>query len=365
MKNNKPHYIYHLKDIKKIGATQDLDKRVTDDQGYATGEYDIVATTNSLDYASDIEKALQMLYGYSVDNTDYKTIKNMKKNAKRVDGVLTLTQHDNTGNVGVNMRLGSLDELRDEMGNGVTFILHDKDRLVFDTDEIEDVIELAIESQYPTGDYYFRTRKLQILRDDLDMELGNQEMTAAHELWGMTQDELEAKRDNKRWRCGTPDLQVAAAKRQQNKCSDLEVENKTCMDLDRMFLMQKSLQQKFPETGKVGEPTMTLTEIATQAQRNLHCFLDEAMEYMDAIGGINDGVGNGAWKYWKKDNREASCKTLADLSDGDLKELQMEVVDMFHFFMNFALLVGMSGSDLFNMYIAKNRENFDRQSRGY
>lgn len=46
-------------------------------------------------------------------------------------------------------------------------------------------------------------------------------------------------------------------------------------------------------------------------------------------------------------------------------EAKFEVVDAFHFFLNMALLMNMTADELSTMYYLKNKENFDRQERGY
>ena len=56
---------------------------------------------------------------------------------------------------------------------------------------------------------------------------------------------------------------------------------------------------------------------------------------------------------------------IDSLSEGDLMELKYEVVDMFHFAINFAVSIGMTGSEFFSMYLSKNQENHKRQQNGY
>lgn len=46
-------------------------------------------------------------------------------------------------------------------------------------------------------------------------------------------------------------------------------------------------------------------------------------------------------------------------------EIWYEYADMFHFFMNIGLALGIRGDDLEKLYITKNKENYDRQKRGY
>ena len=56
---------------------------------------------------------------------------------------------------------------------------------------------------------------------------------------------------------------------------------------------------------------------------------------------------------------------LEDLSEADKLELFYEWIDGLHFYMNFAISIGMTSKDIVNLYMAKNAENHDRQNRGY
>lgn len=147
-----------------------------------------------------------------------------------------------------------------------------------------------------------------------------------------------------------------------NKCSDLEVRNLISKDFDFIFNLQKKAQEK---SYGFDFSKMTLKEIADFWFANKHALDDELSEMFDALGGINDGIGNAAWKYWKKDHEEAKAMTIKDLSENDLKELKFEIVDTFHFLINFAVSINMTGSELFDMYISKNKENIRRQENNY
>ena len=85
----------------------------------------------------------------------------------------------------------------------------------------------------------------------------------------------------------------------------------------------------------------------------------------DAIGGITDGIGSAGWKYWKGKNKETETMKISDLSEGDRLELYYEWIDGLHFYMNFAISMGMTSKDIVNLYMAKQQENHDRQERGY
>jgi dimeric dUTPase (all-alpha-NTP-PPase superfamily) len=149
-----------------------------------------------------------------------------------------------------------------------------------------------------------------------------------------------------------------------NKCSDLEVKDHYSDVKDTFGMIynkQKDLQKKLG----LNYENLTLKEIAESWMINKHAMSDELNEMFDALGGINDGIGSAAWKYWKKEHSKASEMTIEDLSKDDKLELFYEWIDGLHFYMNFAIAIGMTSDDIVNLYMAKNAENHDRQDRGY
>jgi hypothetical protein len=72
------YYIYHIPG-KKIGVTCDLNNRVTVQQGYSPGEYEILEESEDVDYISSKEIELQKDYGYRVDMVPYKNLKPISK----------------------------------------------------------------------------------------------------------------------------------------------------------------------------------------------------------------------------------------------------------------------------------------------
>ena len=67
------YYLYHIPG-KKIGVTRDLNSRVTQQQGYAADEYEVLLTSDDIDFISDKEIELQQSYGYKKDRTLYKNL---------------------------------------------------------------------------------------------------------------------------------------------------------------------------------------------------------------------------------------------------------------------------------------------------
>jgi len=73
------YYLYHIPG-KKIGVTRDLNKRVTQVQGYKPGEYEVLESSTDIHYISDREIELQKSFGYRKDIKLYKNLFKMKIN---------------------------------------------------------------------------------------------------------------------------------------------------------------------------------------------------------------------------------------------------------------------------------------------
>ena len=151
---------------------------------------------------------------------------------------------------------------------------------------------------------------------------------------------------------------------EDNQCADLEVKDHYSEGKDT-FGMIYNKQRELQSRLGLNYENLTLKEIAEMWMVNKHAMSDELNEMFDALGGINDGIGSAAWKYWKQDNKKAETMTVADLSEADRLELFYEWTDGLHFYMNFALAIGMTSEDIVNLYMAKQKENINRQERGY
>ena len=96
------YYIYHIPG-KKIGVTRDLEKRVTEQQGYEPHEYEILEETEDIDHASRIERMLQEVHGYRVDEIPYNELKFNNKEMK-----INITEQTTTFPCPVNKLKGQL-----------------------------------------------------------------------------------------------------------------------------------------------------------------------------------------------------------------------------------------------------------------
>ena len=56
------YYLYHIPG-KKVGVTTNLEDRVHKQQGYYPGEYEIIETSDDIDFISIGEQIMQKAYG--------------------------------------------------------------------------------------------------------------------------------------------------------------------------------------------------------------------------------------------------------------------------------------------------------------
>jgi NTP pyrophosphatase (non-canonical NTP hydrolase) len=95
------YYLYHIPG-KKIGVTCDLNNRVTKQQGYSADEYEVLLSSNDIDYISNMEIQLQKAHGYKVDRKLYKNLKPI------TDMKINVTEQTTTFPVPVNKLKGRL-----------------------------------------------------------------------------------------------------------------------------------------------------------------------------------------------------------------------------------------------------------------
>jgi NTP pyrophosphatase (non-canonical NTP hydrolase) len=100
------YYLYHIPG-KKIGVTSNLNNRVTLIQGYKADEYEVLDSSDDIDYISDKEIELQKSYGYKVDRQKYnqliKKSNQMKINATEQTSTFPCPVNKLKGNLMDNM----------------------------------------------------------------------------------------------------------------------------------------------------------------------------------------------------------------------------------------------------------------------
>jgi NTP pyrophosphatase (non-canonical NTP hydrolase) len=95
------YHLYHIPG-KKIGVTCDLNNRVTKQQGYKADEYEVLLSSDDIDYISNMEIQLQKAHGYKVDRKLYKNLKPI------TDMKINVTEQTTTFPVPVNKLKGRL-----------------------------------------------------------------------------------------------------------------------------------------------------------------------------------------------------------------------------------------------------------------
>lgn len=105
------YYIYHIPDIKKIGCTNNLERRVEKEQGWKKDEYEILFASSDINKASKIELELQNIYRYKKDINEYKTVIKMKLNSTQQ----TTTFYCSKQNLTKELLLGKTITLEDQV----------------------------------------------------------------------------------------------------------------------------------------------------------------------------------------------------------------------------------------------------------
>jgi len=99
------YYIYHIPG-KKIGVTTNLKSRVEDQQGYRSGEYEILARRHNIVEAAKYEAMYQRMYGYPVDIVPYDKLNCNKNKTNKME--VNITEQTTTFPCPVNKLKGRL-----------------------------------------------------------------------------------------------------------------------------------------------------------------------------------------------------------------------------------------------------------------
>lgn len=109
--------------------------------------------------------------------------------------------------------------------------------------------------------------------------------------------------------------------------------------------------------------------------------LDEIFNQQDALNkriGVNtDGMSDEEKAKWVLNYTRAMQQEIAELIDSvpwkwwakyqefDEQNAKVEVVDLFHFLISLAQVLGMTPEDVYESYTKKNKVNHNRQDSGY
>ena len=106
-----------------------------------------------------------------------------------------------------------------------------------------------------------------------------------------------------------------------------------------MFAMQRDLNRR------IGVDTDTMDENA-----QIEWVLNYTRAMSQELAELTDSV---PWKWWAKYQKF------------DKQNARVEIVDILHFLISAAQVVGMTADDIYKAYLEKNKVNFQRQDSGY
>lgn len=109
--------------------------------------------------------------------------------------------------------------------------------------------------------------------------------------------------------------------------------------LRELWRMQKALNER------IGVQTDGMSE-----EEKIKWILNYCRAMSQELAELTDSV---PWKWWAK------YQTF------DPQNARVEVVDLFHFLISLAQVLGLSADDVFAAYVKKNEVNFQRQATGY
>ena len=109
--------------------------------------------------------------------------------------------------------------------------------------------------------------------------------------------------------------------------------------LEQIFAMQAALNKR------IGVDTASMDE-----KQKVEWVLNYSRALSQETAELIDSV---PWKWWAKYQKF------------DPQNARVEVVDLFHFLISIAQVLGMSADDVYQAYLAKNKINHERQDSGY
>ena len=109
--------------------------------------------------------------------------------------------------------------------------------------------------------------------------------------------------------------------------------------LDEIFDLQDALNKRIG----VNTDSMSDKEKAEWVLKYTLAMQQELAELVDSV----------PWKWW------------ANYQEFDKQNAKVEIVDLFHFLISMAQVMGMTAEDVHEAYLKKNKVNHNRQESGY
>ena len=253
------YYLYHIPG-KKIGVTTDLYNRVECQQGYGPEEYQVILTSEDIDFISNEEIELQKFYGYRVDMKPYNKLKcnNMKIN---------VTEQTTTFPCPVSKLKGNL------MDNlGLTWETEHGD---FHIDEgtINWILKNVKTSQFTNERCYMYNKAFSRYYDNHhDYRLDNAKQMNLH----------EKLHDQYNGKCRTGALSPTGIRQENGRCPDCECFlNPSQFDLIREWASERGLYDK-------GDAKTQALKLVEEVGETCRAILKE--DHKEVVDGIGDCV---------------------------------------------------------------------------
>ena len=117
--------------------------------------------------------------------------------------------------------------------------------------------------------------------------------------------------------------------------------------LDRIYFLQRALQDKLGVTKKIKESPQMKQQYINQMILALH---EEAVEIMRETAYKNPAFVPFGWKKNQVMNKE---------------KFKEEIIDIIHFIMNLCIVAEMGPVEIFDRYVNKNKANIKRKEDNY
>lgn len=117
--------------------------------------------------------------------------------------------------------------------------------------------------------------------------------------------------------------------------------------LDNMYNKQVELQNKLNSVDKIFSSERMRQSFINQM---ILAVIEESVEIMRETKYKNPEVTDFGWKKGQLFNEE---------------KFKKEIVDLMHFFLNLCIAAKMEPTELYNLYMEKNKENHVRKETGY
>jgi dimeric dUTPase (all-alpha-NTP-PPase superfamily) len=120
---------------------------------------------------------------------------------------------------------------------------------------------------------------------------------------------------------------------------------------DQLGFLRVTFHKQLELNEKIGHDLLIIKSDIVKRER----FTKEYI--LAAIDELFEVLHETNWKIWKQQKKE--------ITEEDIKKIQEELVDVFHFFINLCILWDMTPDILEEVYLHKNAINHKRQDAGY